>query len=141
MADKKVDWKECCSKKLVKSISPDFNMINSLKKTSENKLKSSEELQISEITASSKFTLAYDSLREILEALALKTGYKIYNHECYTAFLKEIIHESINGDEFDEIRKVRNSVNYYGKDIGIEDAQKLINKIKKLRSFILVLLK
>ncbi len=138
--DKKVDWKECCSKRLAKSISPDFNMINSLKKTSENKLKSSEELKMSQITANSKFTLMYDSLRETLEALALKTGYKIYNHECYTAFLKEILNQSIKGDEFDEIRKIRNSINYYRKDISIKDAQELIKKVKELRSFVLGLL-
>ncbi|MEK6826021.1 MAG: hypothetical protein AABX90_00155 [Nanoarchaeota archaeon] len=77
-----MDWKECCDKKIAKNVKLDKNLINSLKKTSENKLKSSEELILNEINAASKVSLAYDSLRELLEALSLKKGYKIYNHEC-----------------------------------------------------------
>ncbi|MBI2045677.1 hypothetical protein HYT23_06470 [Candidatus Pacearchaeota archaeon] len=141
MHDKKIDWKECCSKKTAKSITPDLNLIESLKKSSENKLKSSDELQMNETTSVSKFILAYDSLREALEALASKKGYKIYNHECYTAFLKEVLNQSNLGDEFDEIRKVRNSVNYYGKELSVEDSSGLILKTKKLKEQILQILK
>mgnify|MGYP001601626531 CR=1 FL=1 len=107
---------------------------HSLINTSKNKLQSSELLTLNETTASSKLSLAYDSLRELLEAIALKNGYKIYNHECYTAFLKEILNESAKGDLFDQIRKARNSVNYYGKEISLEECQKLINQIKELRA-------
>ena len=81
----------------------------------------------------SKISLAYDSLRELLEALALKHGYKIYNHECYTSFLKEILKENQNGDEFDDLRKIRNAVNYYEKDVLIEEAKEIIKRIKNLR--------
>jgi len=68
-----------------------------------------------------------------------KKGYKIYNHECYCAFLKEIAGKSDIGDEFNSFRKLRNSINYYGKDISAEEANpvlkdmsKLIEKVKKL---------
>jgi len=82
-------------------------LIKNLKKSSDNKLKSSDALSLNEVTSSSKFTLAYDSLRELLEALALKNGYKVYNHECYAAFLKEIIKESYKADEFDDIKNMQ----------------------------------
>ncbi|MAG02658.1 hypothetical protein CMI42_04945 [Candidatus Pacearchaeota archaeon] len=141
MIEKKIDWKECCDKRIAKRIAPDTNLINSLKKTSHNKLKSSEELSTSEVTASSKFILAYDSLRELLEALALTKGFKIYNHECYTSFLNEIMNESIKAEEFDEIRKIRNKINYYGEELDIEDSQDQLNKIRSIRNFILNLLK
>lgn len=134
-----MDWKECCDKKIVKSVEQDENLISSLKKTSENKIKSSNELATNETNAGSKVSLAYDSLREILEALALDNGYKIYNHECYTHFLKEFMNESEKGDEFDDIRLVRNSINYYGKDISIEESKSIIQRIKNLRSFALEL--
>lgn len=134
-----MDMKECFRKKIAKNVKPDIDMIKSLIKSSENKLKSEEKLVMEEITTGSKISLAYDSLREILEALALKQGYKIYNHECYTAFLKEIINESGKGDEFDEIRRVRNDVNYYGKDISVEEAKDVIKRIRELRNFILKL--
>ncbi len=136
-----MDWKECCNKKIAKNVSKDEELISSLIKTSENKLKTQEKLITNNITASSKFSLAYDSLRELIEALSLKNGFKIYNHEGYTAFLKEIIKNSALGEKFDELRKVRNSINYYGKEISIEDSKKLINSVKELREKIKILLR
>ena len=136
-----MDWTECCNKRIVKEVSKDQDFVNSLLKTSMNKLKSMEILELNDVTADSKISLAYDSLRELLEALALKKGYKIYNHECYAAFLKEIIDESEAGDEFDKIRKIRNAVNYYGKDITEKEAENLILKIRKLGAFVSELMK
>ncbi len=128
-----MDWKECLGRKLVKDIGEDNELIKSLVKSSIGKLESSDELEMKEVAAASKLSLAYDSLREILEALSIKEGYKIYNHECFTAFLKEILSESEKGDIFDEIRKIRNNVNYYGKEILVDEANEVIRRIKKLR--------
>ena len=131
-----IDWKSCLNSLTAKRVKPDDNVMKSLIKTSKNKLDSESQLEMSDITASSKLSLAYDSLRELLEALAIKNGYKIYNHECYTAFLKEIMNQSDKGDEFDEIRKIRNAVNYYGKDITTEESAKTIARIRNLRVFV-----
>ena len=87
-------------------------------------------LDLNDETASSKITLAYDSLRELLEALAVIKGYKIYNHECYCSFLKEIMEESLLGDTFDSLRKIRNSINYYGKEISAKEAEPVLKKIQ-----------
>lgn len=127
-----MDWKECCSRRIAKDVKPDMGMIASLTKSSKNKSESESRLEMSNTTAGSKLSLAYDSLREILEALSLKNGFKIYNHECYAAFLKEVMKESYKADEFNEIRKVRNAVNYYGKEISVEEANEIIARIKKL---------
>lgn len=136
-----MDWKECCDKRIVKDAKPNADMIKSLAEYSENKLKSESRLAMSDVTAVSKVFLAYDSLRELLEALALKNGYKVYNHECYTAFLKEILEESEKGDMFNKIRKIRNALNYYGKDITTEEADEIIARIRGLRKSISILLK
>ena len=135
-----MDWKECCNKRIVKEVKKDDELIKSLINISKNKLESENKLSMSDVTAASKLSLAYDSLRELLEALAIKHGYKIYNHECYTAFLKEILKESNKGEEFDEIRKIRNFVNYYGKDISIQESKEVIRRIKNLRKDVLRLL-
>ena len=135
-----MDWEDCCSRRIAKNVKPDVEMIISLTKSSRNKLESESKLIMNEVTASSKLSLAYDSLRELLEALALKNGYKVYNHECYTAFLKEIIKENYKADEFDDIRKIRNAVNYYGKEMSVEEVNEIIAKIKKLRRDMLSLL-
>lgn len=128
-----MDWKQCTAKRIVKSIQPDIDMVRSLKASSENKFASQEKLELTPVTAGSKVSLAYDSVRELLEALALQQGYKIYNHECYAAFLKEILQQSLLGDIFDEVRKLRNSINYYGKEISPEEAGPEINKMLDLR--------
>lgn len=136
-----MDWQECCNNLIVKKVGVDEELIKSLINSSENKAKSEKMLELTETTTSSKITLVYDSLREVLEALALKNGYKIYNHECYTAFLKELIKSSDKGEEFDYIRRVRNSVNYYGKTLSMNETDKLIKRINVLREFVLNKLK
>jgi len=131
-----MDWEECISKRIVKDVKTDEDLIKSLIISSKNKSESENKLEMSDVTSTSKISLAYDSLRELLEALALKIGYKIYNHECYTAFLKEIIGESNRGDDFDKIRKVRNASNYYGKSITVPETKIILSDIKNLRSYI-----
>lgn len=135
-----MDWKDCIKKRIAKEVNLDLDLIKSLIKTSDNKLRSEEKLSLDAFTSSSKISLAHDSLREILEAFAIKIGYKIYNHECYTCFLKEILAESAKGDEFDELRKIRNNINYYGKEISLDEASDLLARIKELRKEILKLL-
>lgn len=136
----RMDWKSCLDTLTAKAAKPDDDMIKSLIKMSKNRLLSEGKLEMNDVTAASKFSLAYDSLRELLEALAFKHGYKVYNHECFTAFLKEVMKQSDKGDEFDTIRKIRNAVNYYGKDISPKEADKIISKIKELRKFVLELI-
>ncbi len=131
-----MDWNECKNKRLVKEINPDKWLILSLMKGSKNKLISFDMLNLNFVTVASKVSLTYDSLRELLEALAIKKGYKIYNHDCYCSFLKEIVKDFPSGEIFDEFRKIRNGLNYYGKDLSLEEIIKqmklMINKIKHI---------
>ena len=136
-----MDFEECLKKRIAKEVSKDEELIKSLLKTSKNKLDSEEKLELDDITSVSKISLLYDSLRELLESLALKNGFKIYNHECYTYFLKEILNKSMIAEEFDELRKIRNSINYYGKEISIQEAKEILKRIMNLRLEILDLLK
>lgn len=135
-----MDFKECIKRRIAKEVSKDEELIKSLLKTSKNKLESEEKLKLDEITSGSKISLLYDSLREFLEALALKNRYKIYNHECYTYFLKEILSRNTLAEEFDELRKIKNSINYYGKEISIQEANEILIRIKDLRNKIWELL-
>ena len=129
-----MDWTACKrNKNLVKEVSQDKNLIASLIKSSAKKSYSESLLELTDDTASSKISLAYDALRELLEALALSKGFKVYNHECYCSFLKEVMDESLWGDIFDNFRKIRNAINYYGKDVAADEAKVTL---KKMKSFI-----
>lgn len=135
-----MDFNECLKKSLAKGVGKDANLIRSLLRASKNRMESAIRLEMSPVTASSKVSLAYDSLREALEALSMERGYKIYNHECYTAFLKEIMAESDLGDSFDSSRKVRNAINYYGRELSEKEAVEMVKRIGTLREKILALL-
>lgn len=132
-----IDWLDCKKKRIAKEIKIDKNLITSLIKSSDNKLKSQSLLKLNKETASSKISLTYDTLRELLEALAISKGFKIYNHECYTYFLKEVLNESNLADKFNNLRKIRNDINYYGKEISPSEAEivifEIIDLIKKIR--------
>jgi len=129
-----IDWNDCLKSRIVKSVSLDNDMIKSLLESSDYKSKSESMLKIGEVTATSKVSLAYDSLRELLEALSLSKGFKIYNHECYTAFLKSVIRDFDGGEEFDSLRIIRNNINYYGRRIAITEALEVISRIKALKT-------
>ncbi len=136
-----MDWKQCNDKRLVKRINIDNNLIQSLLKESEKKYISCNRLLLDDTSASSKVSLAYDSIRELLEALAIKKGCKIYNHECYCSFLKEIIKNSQAGAYFDEFRIIKNGINYYGEELNEKEAKVILERIVALREKIKIYLK
>lgn len=127
-----MDWQDCLRKQEAKQIKPDTEMAKSLQETSANKSISSKELKLRPETAAAKISLSYDAVRELLESLSLKNGFKIYNHICYTVFLKEILKQSDIAEEFNELRKIRNDINYYGKSVSLEEARHILNRLDAL---------
>ena len=125
-----MDWQECLKSRTAKEVKLDYNKIKSAREVAKVKIESADALP--EHLYIGKITLLYDALREYLECIALEKGYKVYNHECYTAFLKEILGLSREGDIFDWLRKIRNGINYYGKMPKPEEAKKILAKLKHL---------
>ena len=135
----KINWEMCKEQNFAKRVQPDLNQINSILESAANREKTANLLPFNDTTKETVISLAYDVLRELLEALALKKGYKIYNHECFSCFLHSIMKEESLSLEFDSLRMLRNSINYYGKKLPLEDAKislvklnNLISDIKKL---------
>jgi hypothetical protein len=125
-----MDWKECIKTRIAKEVSQDKNLIISARKVAALKVESADALPTHLYIG--KISLLYDALREYLECIALEKGYKVYNHECYTAFIKEILKMSYDGDIFDELRKTRNSINYYGKLVSLEESEDLMKRLRIL---------
>lgn len=124
-----MDLYACKKKGMVKSVLPDVNMMQALQKTAKKKQKAASLLPPEYYEV--RFTLLYDALRALLEILALQRGLKIYNHECYTAFLKESIKDSRLGDEFDVLRRVRNGINYYGEELSPEEITSVMEQVQR----------
>ncbi len=125
-----MDWEECIRQRIVKTVSEDRNLIKSTREIARAKIESADALP--DHLYIGKITLLYDALREHLECIALEKGYKVYNHECYASFLKEILKLSRDAEIFDNLRKVRNGINYYGRTVTQSEAEQVIRNLKLL---------
>src|SRR3989338_5863665 len=131
-----MNFQEFIKRGLVRKTSPDPHLIQSLIKVIENDLSFLETVQITGLSARKVIGNYYDTLREILEVMALKVGFKVYAHEPFVAFLTEKGKEGIAA-KFDRFRIMRNSINYYGASISVEEAiaykQELLDVIAALK--------
>lgn len=119
----------------VRKASHDEALIKSLVKTAKIDLEFLDSLNVNEKSARKIMVGYYDVLRSILEAISSQNGYKIYSHEAFTFFLKKI-GESVFSIKFDRFRRIRNSINYYGEYISIEETKENIKEIKEMISIL-----
>jgi len=124
-------FEDFIKRKLVRRASKDMALVKSLINNIKRDIKFLDELEINENSSRKLMGNYYDSLREVLEAISTIDGYKIYSHEAFTYFLKEK-GEEILSIKFDRFRKIRNSINYYGEDISIEETKENIEEIKRI---------
>lgn len=115
----------------------DIQKARALIKMSGNNLSTAEKIEVTEITSSAVFGITYEALREIVEAICLLDGWKVYSHEAFTAYLTGLDEDAIAAN-FDRLRKLRNGANYYGRSIPVDvtnDAKKttseLCSRLKK----------
>lgn len=117
---------------MIKKTIADDDLIKSLIKLSNIKEKIINNSKIEGEGASVYVALAYDSLREALEALCILNGHKVLSHICIGELLKTIIRD-FDYDQFDRFRWIRNSINYYGKMVDAEQGKELIIKILEMK--------
>ncbi len=115
----------------VRKASKDIALVKSLISTAENDLKFLDNLEINDNSARKIMSNYYDVLRSIVEAISVLEGYKVYSHEAFTYFLKEKEEELISL-KFDRFRKIRNGINYYGKDISVKEVKENVKEMIKL---------
>ncbi len=120
----------------VRKGTPDIQHSKALVRMSEMHVRFLSGQVINEVSSSTIFVMYYEALREIIEAVAAKEGYKVYSHEAYTAFLERLgDHE--NAVKFDRLRKIRNAANYYGKPVDLSEtkasAAEIVNMIQKIK--------
>jgi hypothetical protein len=119
----------CIKKGFVKQIKVDKKRVRAIITTANSKEITENNIPFNNINSIAKITLRYSILRELLETLAILNNYKIYNHECYSAFLKQVLNESNLSNIFNKVRIARNSINYYGKSYTIEESKFILKNI------------
>ena len=110
---------------------PDIQLAKSMIKISDNRREAIRAIPITQNSASTIMANFYDCLREIVEAIGAREGYKVYSHEAYTYFLREK-GESLIAEKFDRFRKIRNRINYYGKPIDMASTTAHTAEIEKI---------
>tara|TARA_Y100000310_G_C20699965_1_gene828830 strand:+ start:5100 stop:5516 length:417 start_codon:yes stop_codon:yes gene_type:complete len=131
-----MDLDECKRKGFIKPTRKNISLVNSLVEVSELKMETVNKAVIDEKSITAYVPMAYDALREVLEALCILKGYKITNHICIGSFLKSLFSD-FDLVSFDRFRYVRNGINYYGKKIGLDEGNEIIKSIFLLRKKIL----
>lgn len=93
---------------------------------------STKELQLKEHNYNSILRELYESLRQFCEAIGYLQGYKFESHEVIIYYLKDILKEERISEKFDRYRQLRNGLNYYGRGIEKETAEKAIKEIPEM---------
>ncbi|MBU4070106.1 MAG: hypothetical protein KJ646_03940 [Nanoarchaeota archaeon] len=124
-------FKDFIEKGLVRVSFKDKALTKSLLKNAKEDLTFLDSLKVNKNSSRKLMSNYYDVLRSVLEAFSVIEGYKIYSHEAFTYFLKEK-KEDLLSIKFDRFRKIRNSINYYGKEISREEAKENIKEIKDM---------
>ncbi len=114
---------------------PDLQKSKSLKSMAFSHFDVIIKMGLSEENSSIIFSQVYESLRQILEAIALKEGYKVFSHEAYTYYLKEKGEITI-ANKFDRYRKLRNGINYYGKPVEMQVTQIALKEIEEMMNIL-----
>ena len=121
-------FEDFIKKGLAKRSSKDMQLAKSLMSAAEQDMAFLKPLPLNESSARKIVSNYYDVLRSLLEADASLNGFKVYSHEAFTYYLIENKEEALSV-KFERVRKIRNSINYYGKTIGVEEAEDTINEI------------
>ncbi len=130
-----MDFENFIKENKARKSSIDYPLIKSLRSSAENDLKFLNSLEINYQSARKIMSDYYEILRSLVEALAMLEGYKVYSHEAFTYFLLKIEENKLSLS-FDRFRKIRNSINYYGKDISPEEVKENVKEIKELIKYL-----
>lgn len=128
-----MDLNECYRKGFVKKTRIDKELIISLTEMSNANEKTIERANLDSITISSYVSMAYESLRQILEAVCTLNGYKVLSHLCLGELLKTLV-DDFDFNEFDRMRYTRNGVNYYGVKVDLEQGKEIIRKMLEMKN-------
>lgn len=124
------DWSECLESNSSIKVTPDIQRAKSLLETSFERIKFVNK-NLNKNTANFIFEDYYTSILEMLEAIVLLNGYKVFNHVCLGFYLRDVLKRGDLYRIFDGLRFKRNSLVYYGKRMDFESAKEAINNSKK----------
>lgn len=132
-----MNWKECLEKGIITQPGSDQERSNQMLIMADLRLKFWEK-KIPDQFIVLKVEAYYDIIKELIFAHLYKNGYNCTNHLCLIAYLKEKIKDfDFEIQKIDELRKIRNEINYRGlilrKDYFERNQLEFKNIIKRLK--------
>ena len=132
-----MSWKECVDEAIITQTIPDEERANQMLMMVNLRLKFWDKTVADEFVVL-KVEGYYDIIKELIFAHLYKNGYNCTNHLCLIAYLKEKIKDfDFEVQKIDELRKVRNEINYRGlaikKDYLERNELEFKNIIKRLK--------
>ena len=116
-----MSWKECVDEGIITQSVPDEERSSQMLMMANLRLKFWDKKVADEFIVL-KVEAYYDIIKELLFAHLYKNGYNYTNHLCLIAYLKEKIKDfDFETQKIDELRKVRNEINYRGLTIKKEN--------------------
>ena len=116
----------------VKKLPVDKFRAESLIKSAEQAVETAKSILLDENSAKTILRELYEGFREHFEAIGYLKGFKFFSHEVITCFIEEILKDKIIAGKFDRYRKIRNGINYYGKNVDLETVREALKEIPKL---------
>ena len=132
-----MSWKECVDGGIITQSVPDEERSNQMLMMANLRLKFWNKKVADEFIVL-KVEAYYDTIKELIFAHLYKNAYNCTNHLCLIAYLKENIKEfDFEIQKIDELRRIRNEINYRGltikKDYLERNELEFKNIIKRLK--------
>tara|TARA_Y100000310_G_scaffold77686_1_gene74287 strand:- start:1253 stop:1678 length:426 start_codon:yes stop_codon:yes gene_type:complete len=109
-----MSWKECVNQGIITETVADKERSKQMLEMANLRLEFWEK-KVNDKFIALKVEAYYDIIRELIFAHLYKHGYNCTNHLCLIAYLKEKIEDfDFEIQKIDELRKVRNEINYRG---------------------------
>lgn len=109
-----MSWKECVDERIITKTVSDEERSKQMFQMADLRLKFWDQ-KIADEFAVLKVEAYYDIIQELIFAHLYKKGYNCTNHLCLIAYLKEKVKDfDFEIQKIDELRRVRNGINYRG---------------------------
>lgn len=133
----RMNWKECVEQNIITKSQPDKERSSQMLKMAELRFEFWNR-KVEDKYISLKIEAYYDIIKELIFAHMYKNGFNCTNHLCLIAYLNEKFEDfDFEIGKIDELRKVRNEINYRGffikKDYLERNELEFKNIINKLR--------
>lgn len=110
----KMSWKECIDRKIITKSVPDTERAVQVTDMAKLRLEFWDR-KVDDKFIALKVEAYYDIIKELIFAHMYKNGFNCTNHLCLIAYLKEKFKDfDFEIGKIDELRKIRNEINYKG---------------------------